>query len=150
LNTLTKTCSATALLILALSGQPAGASETYYRWIGEDGTPVNSDRPPPAGVKYERITTETNTNVADSPDESEQVEGGETATKADRGGSYLPRIVVEKDPEACKIARQNLETLNTHARIRMPDGDGNYRYLNEDEKAAQRAQAEAAIKQNCD
>jgi len=139
-------------MILALSGHPASASETYYRWVAEDGTPVSSDRPPPPGVKYEVITTETNTSVpvaAEEPDIA-GASGNGSATESGDGAASQPRIVAEKNPEACSIAKQNLETLNTHARIRMPDGEGSYRYLNEDEKAAQRAQAEAAIKQNCD
>ena len=58
--------------------------------------------------------------------------------------------VTTKNPEACKQARLNLETLTTSARIRVADGNGNYRYLNEDEKETQRNNAEAVIARDCD
>lgn len=59
-------------------------------------------------------------------------------------------VAAKKDPEACKQARLNLETLTTSARIRVADGNGNYRYLNEDEKQTQRNNAEAIIARDCD
>ena len=57
---------------------------------------------------------------------------------------------VEKNPEYCERARQNLETLAKDIRIRMRDENGEYYYLSEEQKAEQRRNAEAAIAEHCD
>jgi hypothetical protein len=141
---------ATAMVLFSLSGWASAAGGTYYRWIDASGTEVNSDRPPPAGIEYETIATSTNQQVEKIPGEETTAAEGKPAQTGDAGPETTPaQPTAIKDPEACAIAQQNLETLNSHARIRMPDEEGNFRYLNEDEKAAERVKAEAAIKQNC-
>ena len=57
---------------------------------------------------------------------------------------------VKKNPETCKRAQENLSTLDSYARIRVRDEQGNYRYIDEDEKAAQRAQAEELVRVHCE
>ena len=47
-----------SILLLLLQGQPAGASPTY-RWVDDNGNPVLSDRPPPAGTPYTEIEIKT-------------------------------------------------------------------------------------------
>ena len=151
MNSKIRSCSTSAaLMLLALAGSPASAGDTYYRWIDSSGTPVNSDRPPPAGVEYDVITKSTNTMVSPTTNQTGDSQGASPVGSADQQALSTPRMIIEKNPEACAIAQQNLETLNSYARIRMPDADGNYRYLNEEEKAAEREQAQAAISLNCD
>ncbi len=153
MNRKKRACSAAvALVLLSLSGISAVAGGTYYRWIDASGTPVNSDRPPPAGVEYETIATSTNNRVEEAAGEETAPQGAKPAQDDDSGqaAAATQRVEIVKNPEACAVAKQNLETLSTHARIRMPDGEGSFRYLSEEEKAAQRMQAEAAIKQNCE
>jgi len=152
-NSRMKCCAIAATLsLMAWSGSSIGAGDTYYRWNDASGNPVNSDRPPPAGVEYDVITTNTNTMVSAEAEDDMGSQGAnpDPTNLAGSQGSPTKRMVIEKNPEACSAAKQNLETLNTHARIRMPDGNGSYRFLNEEEKAAERAQAEAAIAQNCE
>ena len=48
---------ATAALVLA--GSLANAGQVVYRWKDDRGNPVNSDRPPPKGVDYEVISTQS-------------------------------------------------------------------------------------------
>lgn len=153
MNSKIRRCAiAASLSLLALSGSSIWASETYYRWKDASGNPVNSDRPPPTGVEYDVITTNTNTRVDQREYQPESPQGGSgrAGNTADQQNAAVPLMEFVKDPEACAIAKQNLETLNTHARIRMPDADGNFRYLNEEEKANARTEAEAAISQNCE
>jgi hypothetical protein len=148
-----KCCAIAATLsLMAWSGSSTGAGDTYYRWNDASGNPVNSDRPPPAGIEYDVITTNTNTRVDERADQRETPQSGSSGTDgtADQQNMPVPLMEFEKDPKACAIAQQNLETLNAHARIRMPDEDGNFRYLNEEEKANARIEAEAAISQNCE
>ena len=153
MNSKIRRCAIAATLsLMAWSGSSIGAGDTYYRWNDASGNPVNSDRPPPAGVEYDVVTTRTNTMVDERADQPETPQGGSSRTgnTVDQQNRPVPLMEFEKDPQACAIAKQNLETLNTHARIRMPDADGNFRYLNEDEKANARIEAEAAISQNCE
>lgn len=148
-----RTCAAmAALVVLSFTSGWASAGGTYYRWTDENGTPVNSDRPPPTGIEYEMVSTGTNNMVTGGMQEDE----GLAPAKPGSGRSPTQeavteqRIVVAKNPEACEAARKNLDALNTHARIRIPDGQGSFRYLNEEEKAAQRVEAEASISANCE
>ena len=41
------------LLLAALI--PQGVASTTYRWVDENGNPVLSDRPPPAGTPYTEV-----------------------------------------------------------------------------------------------
>ena len=144
--------TAVAFSLIAFSGFTAGAGDTYYRWLDASGTPVNSDRPPAAGVKYDVITTNTNQTVnartaeADTP---EKLAAGSDSTRKQQSSSAQP-AASEKNPEACATARKNMETLQSHARIRVPDGGGSYRFLNKEEKAQQLAHSQAAIAHYCE
>lgn len=144
---------AAALFLIALAGGPAGAGEIYYQWIDDQGTTVSSDRPPPAGVHYEvistgpslhnpaRVSDNQNSIAAQAPLDN-KLEGESPAAEQNS--------VKSKDPEACESATKNLQTLNTAARIRIPDGKGNYRYIDEEEKAAEREKAQAIMSRHCD
>lgn len=144
--------AALAFSLIAFSGFTTGAGDTYYRWMDSSGTPVSSDRPPPAGVEYDVITTNTNQMVNPRTAEADAPEESTGGTDSSRKQQSAPAQVAasEKDPEACATARKNLETLNSHARIRVPDGNGSYRFLNEEEKAQQLAHSQSAIAHYCE
>jgi hypothetical protein len=143
-------CIAAGLLLLSLSGSPALAGGKYYRWVDETGTTVNSDRPPPAGVKYETISGTSGFMYpeADEP-EAPAPEDKPVATQNPEVAKSQTRPMLEKNPEYCAQAKKNLEVLNTKARVRVPDGNGNYRYIGEEEKEEQRATAESIVAQHC-
>lgn len=141
--------------MLAVVGHSAIAGQTYYRWLDKDGTPVNSDRPPPAGTKYEVVETQTNRAMRPETSGAESAQpGGSSSAGSESPGNAVAASTNEeqvvKDPDICEAARKNLDTLNTHARIRIPDGNGNYRYIDEEEKATQRANAQSLIDQHCE
>ncbi len=136
--------------ILGLGALTATAGNTYYRWLDDRGNPVHSDRPPPEGVDYEVVSTQS-TMVR-------QVEAEEGAVPAEiepKPGNEFEQVdsapsQIKKNPEYCQRARENLATLNETARIRMRDENGEYYYLTEEQKAAQRSNAEAAIARHCE
>ncbi len=144
---------ATAVVLISLSGLAGAAGGTYYRWVDATGTEVNSDRPPPAGIEYETVSTNTNLLQPKKAQEAPATGEAPSAQPAEETNAATPaaptRSIIKKNPEYCETARKNLEALNTHARIRVPDGNGNYRYIDEEEKVAQRATAEAIIAQHC-
>ena len=144
--------AAVAFSLIAFSGFSLGSGDTYYRWLDASGTPVSSDRPPPAGVEYDVITTNTNQRLSSRTAEpaAPGVATGDAERSSEQQSASAAPAGPEKDPEACATARKNLETLNSHARIRVPDGNGNYRFLNEEEKAQQLAHSQSAIAHYCE
>lgn len=137
--------------ILLLFGTSAAVSaETLYRWIDDKGNQVNSDRPPPTGIEYEVISTSSSmVRKVDSE------EGAVPKTVNSSPGNQFEseqteQRVIEKNPEYCARARDNLAQLDTRARIRMRDDNGEVRYLNEDERALERDKALAAIEAYCE
>ena len=59
------------------------------------------------------------------------------------------QVANRKNPEYCRRAQDNLEALDTFARIRIRDDKGEYRYIDESEKKAQRIQAQELIRMHC-
>jgi len=138
-------------VLLSISGFPTLAGGKYYRWVDETGTTVNSDRPPPAGVKYETISGTSGLMYPEAAeDEAPAPEEKPAATQEPEIAKSQTRPMLEKNPEYCEQATRNLEALNTSARIRVADGNGGYRYIGEEEKAQQRATAESIIAQHCE
>ena len=138
----------TAVFTLTVSF--ASASQVVYRWKDAQGNQVNSDRPPPAGVEYETISGTSNFMYPEAAEQERPAdEEKPAATQQPEVAKSQTRPMLEKNPEYCDQARKNLEVLSTRARIRVPDGNGSYRYIDEDEKAEQRATAEAIIAQHC-
>ena len=137
--------------ILALTGPAASAGEVYYRWTDDRGNPVHSDRPPPKGVDYEVISTGS---TLTRPVEAK--EGVVPLEVTPRVGNEFEQVDtrkvarIEKNPEYCKRARENLNTLNTSARIRLRNDQGEYRYIDEEEKDVQRQNAMDTIAVHCD
>lgn len=144
------------ILVLSIASVPL-AAETIYRWQDDRGNLVVSDRPPEDGtVAYEtvRIGRSAMASAFRNPAESEPASGPETDAPVgagDRGSRAAPGGgEPEKDPEACRTARENLKTLETFARIRTKDENGEYYYLTEEEKELRREQAREAIRVFCE
>jgi hypothetical protein len=147
---LTQTCLAIAMAFLLGVAGASAAESVHYRWLDDRGNPVHSDRPPPKGVPYEVISTQSSLvrkvdpNVGAVPLTTEPTPSNDfepVETKAQG---------VKKNPEQCKRARQNLETLNTKVRIQIRNDQGELRPLSEEEKEAQRKQALDTIEVHCD
>lgn len=142
--TLAALCLATSLNILN-----ATAGEAYYRWVDERGNPMHSDRPPPKGTDYEVITTgssfkrEVSAQEGAVPLEVEPTPSNEFEVSKES-------TAIKKNPEYCARARDNLAQLNTKARIRTRNDQGDVRYLSEEEKTAERTKAQEAISAYCE
>ncbi len=146
----TKACLAAVALVVVWGSLSAHAGSTYYRWLDERGNPVNSDRPPPAGTPYDVISTGSNLMRQVGADE-----GAVPATTEPTVGNEFEQVKtrpepVKKNPEQCKRARENLETLNTKVRIQIRNDQGELRPLSEEEKEVQRKQAMDTIAAHCD
>jgi len=140
-----------ALATLTLAGALAHAGETVYQWTDERGNQVNSDRPPPPGIKYEVISTSSSL--------VRKVDEGEGAVppvvKPSPANQFEPVDTAKpatshKNPEYCKVAKDNLFLLDTQPRVRMPNAQGEMRILSDEERAAERDKAMAAIEDYCE
>jgi len=153
---LLKSVNITSALLIALATLPlassfAVAGANVYQWTDERGNQVNSDRPPPAGIKYEVISTQS--SLVREVDEEEgavpPVVKPSPANQFEPVDTAKP-AVPEKNPEYCKVAKDNLFLLDTQPRVRMPNAQGEMRILNEEERAAERDKAMAAIESYCE
>ena len=159
INQLASATSPLALVIvvaasLAVAIPAAEASSTYYRWKDEQGKLVVSDRPPTQDIEYEVVSQRSSL--------VRRVKPGEGAVPAEvkpRPGNEFEQTdtrqeqleAVARNPESCNRAKDNLDTLNTSARIRIRDQDtGELRFLSEDEKETQRQKAQDIIRVHCE
>ena len=134
-----------------LIGPDANAANGYYKWMDERGNPHHSDRPPPSGVEYEFISTDTgmrrrigaSSSAGGSSAPSMPTSAPETTTVAER------QTQIKKIPEYCDQAKANLDTLNSTARVRIRGPNGEIKYLNEEEKADQRVKARDLMAIHC-
>ncbi len=117
----------TAILIAAsaLLHLNASAADEYYRWIDERGETILSDRPPAAGIDYERVSTNSRFSSADIQDGDNSEQQGAAAA--------APKAKSQKNPELCRIAMENFDALNNSDRITMRDENGNAKVLSEKE-----------------
>lgn len=144
----------TLFALLALGLAPAAqASDTVYRWKDNRGNLVVSDRPPEdSRIEYDAVHMGPNamTRTLTRPGPGAPSPAGTSRLEADtdKPGDRVTRV--EKDPEICRTARDNLQTLDTFARIRTKDENGEYYYLSEEEKEAQREQARELIRVHCE
>lgn len=127
----------------------ASTAETLYRWTNERGNPVSSDRPPPAGVDYEVISTGSSMVRKVDANEGAVPLDLQPTPSNDFEQVDSAELTIEKNVLYCERARDNLEQIDTHARIRMRNDQGEVYYLSEEEKTAEKAKTLAAIETNC-
>jgi hypothetical protein len=145
----------TALILVAasLSGTITAAEQGYYKWTDSGGRPQLSDRPPPAGVEYEFVSTDTGRSRRISAEESSAAAGSTAAAmpkpEAPEPTEAEKQVLIEKNPDLCDQARANIDTLNSKARVRIRDADGAIRYLTPDEKDVQRQKADDLMAVHC-
>lgn len=143
-----------ALLVAAsgLLGPSALADKGYYKWMDEDGNPQHSDRPPPTGVEYEFVSTDSGLSRRISAEQSRTRDQGDGPATPDAppptATAAGDQVAIEKNPALCDQARANLDTLQSSARVRIRDDQG-IRYLSEEEKEVQRSKARDLIAVHC-
>jgi Domain of unknown function (DUF4124) len=143
---------ATTVLVFSTHFATA-AGKVVYRWTDERGNQVNSDRPPPPGIKYETIATTSSMMHTVEPENSNSAPTANPKTGKEDPASPVADAnaqASQKNPELCARAKDNLTQLDTHARIRLRDDQGEVRYLSEEEKSLEKQKAQDAIKVFCE
>lgn len=145
-----------ALLGLFSFGDAALAAEKLYRWNDANGNPVVSDRPPPAGTPYTTLNpakygvgTAAKRALREEPvtASAPRASGIAEAEKALADGK---NVEIEKNPQLCAQARDNIFKLETFPRMRVTDDDGTVRFMTDEERAQQLATAKEVAAANCE
>ena len=139
-----------ATVALTLGFITSASAETFYRWNDERGNPVHSDRPPPKGVDYEVVSTDTNL--------IRQVEAESGAVpkkvKSTPSNEFEPvdtnPPMLEKNSEYCARARENLKLIDESPRIKLRNDQGEVRFLSDEERAIERQKALDSIAAYCE
>ena len=79
--------------------------------------------------------------------------GGGVAKPAPKHENAAPKptkTVYEKNPEYCANARKNLEVIGRAPRIRMPDENGDLRYITDEEREAEKQKNLEIIETHCE
>ena len=138
-------------VIIAASSSMSLAAESHYRWNDKWGNPVHSDRPPPKGVDYEVVSTES--SLVRRVNSAEGAVPAEVEPSIDNKFEQIDPGRVEtivKNPEYCQRAQDNFLALNTSARIRMRDENGELYLMSQEEKDSMKADAQDVIDMHCD
>ena len=136
---------------LVLTSMNVMADATLYRWKDSQGNMVMSDRQPPAGTEYEAISTDSSVvRRVEGEAPPEQVVSKPRAKADPTPEPKAVRTVYEKNPEYCASARKNLTVIDQSARIRMQDKNGEYYYISDEQREAERQKNLEVIELHCD
>ncbi len=137
------------LLINAAFTHHALAAD-YYRWTDQEGILHLSETPPHTStygstiVHLEKLTTKTYTPPSDDSDSTQTDE--DTLNEFD--ASLKPELSL-KDPKRCRAEKGRLSLLNSGARIRMKDKNGEDIYLSAQQIQNEITQSQKAISESC-
>ena len=143
-----------SILLLLLQGQPAGASPTY-RWVDDNGNPVLSDRPPPAGTPYTEIEIKTGLKrYAKSTTAATEPPSVTTELRAQQGTALAVTDVNESvlpsaSRDECEALYADIERLTNYPRIIVRDEVGEEHLLSPEERATRLEEALAFAETFC-
>lgn len=129
------------ILLTCISLGSAAKDGKVYTWKDSKGVIHYGERPP-KDVQAKLVKTRTGHS---DPTPAPAKSAATSSAPASNVAAEQP-----KDPERCKQAQENLNLLNTVARIRTQNAEGITVYMTEDDKAAERAKMQQIIEQDCD
>lgn len=133
-----------ALIGVALS-QQGFAKDKVYTWTDSKGI-IHFGERPPKDVKATLVKTRT----GHSDPTPEQVAAAQPKTSPQETAPVAIQANSLKDPTRCAAAKENLEMLNTVARIRAANSEGIMVSLTEEDKAQRRIATQKVIDQACE
>ena len=134
-------CITALLLAGALITSPAIASKVY-KWVDENGV-TNFGEHPPKNAKAQVIKPNTGHSEPVNYDTPAPEQSAERAQVQEQPQASL------KNPERCEIAQRNLKTLQNFGRVRVPNEDGSFHYLTEEEQQERLKETQQAVDESC-
>ncbi|MFW2371802.1 MAG: DUF4124 domain-containing protein [Gammaproteobacteria bacterium] len=144
------------LILVTLFGLlPLTTQAAIYKWVDENGKVVYSQQKP-QNTKTEKIKVTTRVPEDSSTYNKSALkkkEADKAATDKPANNKQAANAKPEKSPkeraESCKRAQDSLQTLVSRGRIRLKDGEGNIKYMSEEEKQQRIKREQDRVKQNC-
>jgi len=144
-----------SIVLLALV--PVLAQAQMYKWVDENGRTQYSDRPPPAGVKFDTIETKTApappTQSSGSPKSASALEM--EFRKRQLRAAEDQKETEQKEQEAkakqqqCDAALSQLKVMEIGGRVLKPSPTGEREVMGDDELAAGRVAAQKRVDEVC-
>ena len=131
------------LLLLGTVVSQTVLAEKVYTWTDAKGG-VHYGAHPPKDTKATLVKTRTGHS---DPTPAQTVAAQPAPAAAPVATNQETSL---KDPERCAAARENLEILNTVAKIKTADADGVLVILTEEDKNQQRIATQKVIDQACE
>jgi len=139
-------------LLLALLVTSASASaEQVYKWTDAAGVTHYSDAPPPAdaqNVQTMRVSGGASHNGAPAPQSAEQTVSADSSTRTTASNGAGP-AADDARAKNCNAAHHNLELLQSGVTVTAPGADGNQALLDDKQRQARIAEANAQITLFC-
>lgn len=133
----------TRSLVLASAIVATGAgAEIYYKWEKDGITQYTKERP--RDIPSEEVRT-----MGGSPRSAAATTATDSSASAKPAPGTPAAAPVKKDPEICKRAKDNLETLQSRAIVRMKDEYGQDAVMDDKQRENELKKAQEAIKINC-
>lgn len=151
-NILALSLAACLLLMSAALPVPAQTDREVYRWVDEQGNVIFSDTPPAKdATKFVLKTSPTRPlDKAQTAPPAAEPEPEATDSEQVQTTQQEAAAMQKLRTQNCERARSNLVTLETARRVYDPLPNGERRYLDDDELAARKVQAQADIQRWCD
>jgi len=145
-----KNLNVALLLVAAVVSVEGVTDNNHYRWENSRGEPVYSDQPPPEGVKYEVISTQSTLKRVVSGTEGAvplevKPSVGNEFDQVDSAEAQRSK----KNPELCQRAKMNLEALTTGDKINVRNDQGEVHELSPEEMIIQRQASLAQVSVYC-
>lgn len=140
-----------ACFLLVTTGAIDSIADNQYRWLNSRGEPIYSDRPPPAGVDYEVVsTTSTFKRVVSAEEGAVPLEVEPSA-----GNNFDPVDSTEvssdkKNAALCEKARMNVIALENQAALSIRNEQGEMKELSAEDREASKQNMLEQIELYCE
>jgi hypothetical protein len=144
------------VLGIALTAPAHLLGADVYKWIDAEGM-IHYGAQPPLGAEATRVKVSRGGGSSAVPAQSDATASDAAASPDDAaednsegdGAGQTSGVDPTEAAKVCADARRNLETLESYARIRERDAEGNVVVLTDEEKQARIAQAKELIETYC-
>jgi len=130
---------------------PLATQAAIYKWVDENGKVVYSQQKP-QNTKTEKIKVNTrvpdNSSTYNKPSLKKNEDNKSASNNKPDTDNKSEKSPKER-AQSCKRAQDNLRKLVSRGRIRLKDGEGNIKYMSEEEKQQRIKREQDRVKENC-
>ena len=151
---ITNVIKAVALTVVAsLVWTTPATAQTVYKWVDEKGLTHYGEQPP-AGVNAEKVGSyrRTSPSPGSGSASASSADSAATPVKPEQTAAPKPQLTPEqakRKQERCAEEKQRLSSLQSNGRVRMALPDGGFKFLSEEEIAAEVETTKAVIEDSC-